>query len=196
MKVIIVGGLAGSGKTTSILRMAKVFSDSGQKIGVIVQETGDVDYDDKTLNEMGIKKKYIDSVCIPCSLDADIINNITALNEEFKPDVIFIEAEETVLPIRIKSDLERMNLEGMQIAPMIIVVDAVEFPLETDMLLRFTRMQVEDADIICLNKKDLADQARISQLNKMFKELNFAANVLELDAKSGENISDLIYSLG
>lgn len=195
MKVIIVGGLTGSGKTTTILKVAKVFSDGGQRIGVIVQETGDVDYDENTLHEMGIKKRDIESVCIPCSLDADIINNIQSLHAEFRPDAIFIEVEETVLPIRVKADLQRMELEDMQIAPMVTIVDAAEFPLETGMLLRYARIQVEDADVICLNKVDMADQLRISQLKQMFKELNSDANVLELNAKEGEGIYELIDSL-
>ncbi len=195
MKVIIVGGVAGSGKTTTILRLSKIFSDAGQRIGAIVQETGDVDYDENTLHEMGINKRDIESVCIPCSLDADIINNMQALHEEFRPDVVFIEAEETVLPVRIKVDLERMELKDMQIAPMVTIVDAAEFPLETEMLLRFARIQVEDAAVICLNKKDLADQVRISQLKQMFKGLNSNADVLELNAKEGEGISELMLSL-
>jgi G3E family GTPase len=196
VKVIIAGGLADSGKTTTILRLAKVFSDAGQRIGVIVQETGYVDSDESTLHEMGIKKKDIESVCIPCSLDADINHNMQALDEEFRSDLVFIEAEETVLPTRIKADLQRMELEGMQIAPMVTIVDAAEFPLETGMLLRYARIQVEDADVICLNKVDMADQLRISRLKQMFKELNSDANLLELNAKESKGISDLIDVLG
>lgn len=195
MKAIIVGGLTGSGKTTTILRVAKVFSDGGKRIGVIVQETGDVDYNENTLHEMGIKKKDIESVCIPCSLDADIINSMQSLHDEFRPDVVFIEVEETVLPIRIKADLQRIPLENMQIAPMVTVVDAAEFPLETAMLLRYARIQVEDADIICLNKTDMADKERTSQLKSMLKDLNSKANVLEMNVEKGTGISELIESL-
>lgn len=196
MKVIIVGGLAGSGKTTMILKLSKRFSDAGQRIGVIVQETGDVNYDEGILHEMGIKKKDIESVCIPCSMDVDIINNMHALHEEFRPDLMFIEAEETVLPARIKADLQRMEVENMYTALMVTVVDAVEFPVETEMLLRFARGQVEDADIICLNKTDIADKKHTSQLKSMFKDLNPKATVLEMNAKEGTVISELIYSLG
>jgi G3E family GTPase len=192
VEVVIVGGLAGSGKTTTILRMAKIFNDAGRRIGIIVQETGDVDYDEDTLLEMNITKKNIESVCIPCSLDADIISNIKSLYEEFKPDIVFIEAEETVLPIRIKADLQRMELKDMHIAPIIIIVDASEFPLETDMLLRFTRIQIENANIICLNKVDKAHKERIAQLTHMLKKLNSYAYILELDAESDECISVLV----
>lgn len=196
MKVIIVGGLAGSGKTTMILKLAKIFSDAGERIGVIVQETGDADYDENTLNEMGIKKKDIESVCIPCSMDADIINNMHALQEEFRPDLVFIEAEETVVPARIKADLQRMLVESLRIAPMITVVDAKEFPLEISMLLRYARIQVEETDIICLNKVDMADNERTSRLKTMFKDLNSKAIILEMNAKEGTGISELIDVLG
>ena len=196
MKVIIVGGLAGSGKTTTILKLAKIFSDAGQRIGVIVQETGDVDYNEGSLNEMGIKKKDIESVCIPCSLDADIINNIQALHEELRPDLVFIEAEETVQPARIKADLQRMLVESMQIAPMVTMVDAKDFPSEVSMLLRYARIQVEEADIICLNKVGMADKEHTSRLKTMFEELDPKAIILEINAKEGTGIPELIDSLG
>ena len=196
MKVIIVGGLACSGKTTMILKLAKIFSDAGERIGVIVQETGDADYDENTLNEMGIKKKDIESVCIPCSMDADIINNMHALQEEFRPDLVFIEAEETVAPARIKADLQRMLVGSLQIAPMITVADAKEFPLEISMLLRYARIQVEGTEIICLNKVDVTDNERTSRLKTMFKDLNSKAIILEMNAKEGTGISELIDAIG
>lgn len=196
MKVIIVGGLAGSGKTTMILKLAKIFSDAGERIGVIVQETGDADYDENTLNEMGIKKKDIESVCIPCSMDVDIINNMHALQEEFRPDLVFIEAEETVAPARIKADLQRMLVGSLQIAPMITVADAKEFPLEISMLLRYARIQVEGTEIICLNKVDVTDNERTSRLKTMFKDLNSKAIILEMNAKEGTGISELIDAIG
>ncbi len=34
----------------------------GEKIGIIVQETGEVDYDEKTLPELGVKTKKVNSV--------------------------------------------------------------------------------------------------------------------------------------
>jgi G3E family GTPase len=79
---------------------------------------------------------------------------------------------------------------------MIIIVDAAEFPLETTMLLRYARLQVEKTDIICLNKMDVADKERTSKLKSMFKYLNSKANVLEISAKEGTGISEFIYSLG
>lgn len=186
----------GSGKTTTTLKLSKRFSDVGQRIGVIVQETGDVDYEEGTLHEMGIKKKYIENVCILCSLETDIINNIQALQEEFRPDLVFIETEEAVLPVRIKADLQRMPLKNLQMAPMITIVDAKYFPLEAAMLLRYARIQVEETDIICPNKVDMADSERTSRLKNMFKDINSKASILDMNAKEGTGISELIYSLG
>ena len=152
MKVSIIGGATGSGKTTLILKLAKYLNTKGEKIGVIVQETGEVDYDERTLTELGIKTREVNSVCIPCSLDTDIRSNLLTIQEEFNPDTVFIEAEETVLPHKLKADLERMQLANVQLLPSVVLIDSPEFEIEDDQLTEYVRKQTSGAEIVCIGK--------------------------------------------
>jgi len=68
--------------------------------------------------------------------------------------------------------------------------------LEISMLLRYARIQVEETEIICLNKVDMADNERTSRLKTMFKDLNSKAIILEMNAKEGTGISELIDAIG
>ena len=42
MKVTIIGGFLGSGKTTTILKLGRRLSDSGKRIAIIVNEIGEI----------------------------------------------------------------------------------------------------------------------------------------------------------
>ena len=180
MKVSIMGGATGSGKTTMILDLAKYLNSMGEKIGVIVQETGEVDYDEKTLSELGIKTKEVNSVCIPCSLDTDIRSNLLTLQEEFNPDTVFIETEETVLPHKLKADLERMTLPETELLPCILIINSSEFETQADQLIEYTRKQVEGAEIICITMMELDTKEHISNVKKLVQELNSTAKILEV----------------
>lgn len=55
MKVIIIGGFLGSGKTTTLLKLGKYLNDKGEKIAIIVNEIGEIGVDGTTLDIEGWK---------------------------------------------------------------------------------------------------------------------------------------------
>lgn len=187
MKVSIIGGATGSGKTTLILKLAKYLNLKGEKIGVIVQETGEVDYDEKTLTELGIKTREVNSVCIPCSLDTDIRSNLLTIQEEFNPDSVFIEAEETVLPHKLKADLERMELVDVQLLPSVVLVDSPEFETADDQLTEYVRKQTAGAEIVCIGKVWLDTDEHANSVKELIGKLNPDAKVLKYPESDDEN---------
>ncbi|MEZ5333989.1 MAG: GTP-binding protein [Methanolobus sp.] len=178
MKVSIIGGATGSGKTTLVLDLARYLNKQGEKIGVIVQETGEVDYDEKTLTDLGIKTKEVNSVCIPCSLDTDIRSNLLMLKDEFSPDIIFIETEETVIPNKLKIDLERMQLPDAELLPAIVLVNSEESETQSDQLPEYARKQFQGAEIVCINMTERDTEEHIAGIKSMLAELNPDAKIL------------------
>ncbi|MDW7732954.1 MAG: GTP-binding protein [Methanolobus sp.] len=183
MQVSVIGGAIDSGKTTIILRLCKYLKEKGQRPGVIIQENGQVDYDEKTLKSLGIETKEINSVCIiPCSLDTDIRNNLISLKEESDPDIVFIEAEETIIPDRIRTDIERMGLPDIEFLPVVIIVNAEDFETEADQLTEYTRKQLEGAEVVCINKTDVADQDVTNRIENLVLKINQKARIIKTSA--------------
>jgi G3E family GTPase len=187
MKVSIIGGATGSGKTTLILKLAKYLNSRGEKIGVIVQETGKVDYDEKTLTELGIKTREVNSVCIPCSLDTDIRSNLLTIQEEFNPDTVFIEAEETVLPHKLKADLERMELADVELLPSVVLVDSPEFETTDDQLTEYVRKQTAGAEIVCMGKMWMDTDEHANAVRELIGKLNLNAKLVFYPENDDEN---------
>ena len=68
MKVMIIGGFLGSGKTTTILKLSRRLNDSGKRIAIIVNEIGEIGLDGDTLSGTGITTEELTSGCICCTL--------------------------------------------------------------------------------------------------------------------------------
>ncbi|TGC09192.1 GTP-binding protein [Methanolobus halotolerans] len=193
MHVSVIGGATDSGKTTIILKLSKYLNDKGKRLGVIIQENGQMNYDERKLKGLGIEAKEIDSVCIPCSLDTDIRNNLMSLKKGSDPDIVFIEAEETVIPHKIRKDIERMGLQDIEFLPVVVVVNAEDFETEADQLTEYARKQLEGAEIICINKTDIADQAIVSRIEELARQMNQKARILRVAAiESIEELQSLL----
>ena len=89
MEIIQIAGFLGCGKTTLMLRMARILSeDYGYRVALVVNELGSVPVDGKVLEESGMMLKAIGSGCICCEVAQTFANTVAILGMDFKPDVL------------------------------------------------------------------------------------------------------------
>jgi G3E family GTPase len=100
MKVMIIGGFLGSGKTTAIRRISRQLSDAGKRTAIIVNEIGEIGLDGETLKSPGIITEELTSGCICCTLRISMQYTLQTLEEEFRPDVVIIEPTGIAFPGR------------------------------------------------------------------------------------------------
>ena len=196
MKIMIIGGFLGSGKTTTLLNIGKHLSEEGHRIAIIVNEIGEVGVDGVTLSKSGIVTKELTSGCICCTLKFDMEQTIEALSEDFKPDTVIIEPTGLAFPKQIKEELELLKIPNLSFSPIVNIVDAPRFSAEMKQIPKFIVTQMEEAEILCINKIDIATPEQIATVKEMFKELNPNAIVLEFSAKTMDekfqNLMDLL----
>ena len=89
-ELIIVGGFLGSGKTTSILSIAKYLLNSGKKIGIVTNDQGSDLVDTNFLEKFGLTVLEVTGGCFCCNFD-EFIRKIRDLAEDEMPDVILAE---------------------------------------------------------------------------------------------------------
>ena len=90
IKVDIISGFLGAGKTTLIKKLFE--SDfSKEKVVIIENEFGDIGIDSGFLKNSGVQIKEINSGCICCSLVGDFSTSIKELIEKYQPTRIIIE---------------------------------------------------------------------------------------------------------
>lgn len=171
--VTVITGPLGSGKTTLLRLMLDV---AQRKLAIIMNEFGELAIDSKIIEGKNIRMAELAGGCVCCSLVGEFEAAINELIDAVAPEQIVVEAtglaEPEALAYDIQENLPRVRLDGV-----VSVMDA-------DGLLRFpslghtTRMQIEAADLLLLNKTDLAPAEALARFETQLREINPAAPIV------------------
>jgi len=175
--ITLITGPLGSGKTTLLRHILAIHP---AKIAIVMNEFGEIAIDTKVLEGKNVRIAELGGGCVCCSLLGEFEAAIGEIIEKVAPDRIVVEttglAEPEALVFNIQEALPQCRLDGV-----ISVIDA-------DMLVRFpelghtTRLQIEGADILLLNKIDLVEQSRtLSGLETKLHEINPTAAIVRTE---------------
>lgn len=184
MKIVIVSGFLGSGKTTSVIKIGKYLQKKGFSVSVLVNDIGDVGVDGQVISENGLKSKEMPRGCICCTLKYALEANIALVQAQYDPDVLLIEPTGVAFPLRIKEQIEKMDFgPEVSMGPIIGLIDGSKFGDLMQHSGDAITKQIENADIILLNKKDLLITSRLSEFETTIKEINPRAILHSLSLK-------------
>ena len=157
--ITLITGPLGSGKTTLLRHILAV---QPGKIAIVMNEFGEIAIDTKVIEGKNVRIAELGGGCVCCSLLGEFEAAVNEIIEKIAPDRIVVEttglAEPEALVFNIQEALPQCRLDGV-----VSVIDA-------DMLIRFpelghtTRLQIEGADILLLNKIDLIEPGQIEAL--------------------------------
>ncbi|MBZ9685996.1 hypothetical protein G9F72_006560 [Clostridium estertheticum] len=203
-ELIVVGGFLGAGKTTSILSIAKYLISSGKKVGIVTNDQGSDLVDTNFLKASGMTVLEVTGGCFCCNFE-EFINKVQTLAENEMPDVILAEpvGSCTDLISTIFKPIELKYMTKVILRPLSVVVDPKRikrllieensgFHSEINYLFR---KQLEEADIIVLNKIDSLVQEEIKKITDFIKIKFKSADIVCVSAKNNLNIDGWINTI-
>lgn len=184
----IITGPLGSGKTT-LLR--HVVSEATKKIAILMNEFGEIAIDSKILEGKDVRIVELDGGCVCCSLLGEFEAAVKEVLDRVRPEILLVEttgvAEPDALIFDVEEKLDRVRLDGV-----VAVVDAdglTAYP----QLGRTTRRQIEEADLILLNKVDLVSPEALAKVKEALSAINPAAPILP--TRRGKVDPDLLFGM-
>ncbi|MBU4439748.1 MAG: cobalamin biosynthesis protein P47K [Acetobacterium sp.] len=186
MKIIILGGFLGSGKTTVLLQLAHylVEQSSDQKktqVAIIENEIGQIGIDDKVFRGNGYVVRDIFSGCVCCSLNSDLISGVQEIRSMSDPQWLIIEATGVAFPDKIAESLF-VNL-GLA-SRIITLIDAKRWQRIRVPLANLIEGQLSDAEIVLINKTDLVNETELLELEKELSGINQDAGLYRISGIS------------
>lgn len=179
--LILVGGFLGAGKTTLLGQAAKHLLKQQQKVGLITNDQAADLVDTGFLRDLGLNVEEIAGGCFCCRF-GQLIETADALVKESSPDIIIGEpvGSCTDLSATVLQPIKELYGDRFTLTPFSVLVDpdrlweVLEPRRQSPMHASaryILRKQLEEADIILLNKVDTLDAADQAELLAAATEL-------------------------
>ena len=176
-KIILITGFLGAGKTTFMNSLIQAYED--KKIGLIVNEFGEVNVDGMTLRKEGILMEELSNGSIFCAcIKTNFLNSLILLSEK-DLEYIFIEASGLADPSSMPQILETIapkTKSPYHYLGAICIVDGESFLDLYELLPAFER-QILYSNGVIINKADLAGSDRIEETIEKVRSINDNASV-------------------
>ncbi|WP_371380956.1 GTP-binding protein [Sporomusa aerivorans] len=196
-KIILVGGFLGAGKTTLLWEAARKLSQAGKRVGLITNDQASELVDTVLLEHTNTSVAEVSGSCFCCNFPGftDAIAHITGKKAV---DVIFAEpvGSCTDLSATILQPLKHKFAEKLNLAPLSVLVDPEQLADILDgrmsglhmSAVYILRKQLEEADLIVINKTDLLTPEAVAALQKRTAEQWPWAKVYAISTKTGESL--------
>lgn len=176
VKVDIISGFLGAGKTTLIQKLLKE-ALVGRKVVLIENEFGEIGIDGGFLQESGVEIREMNSGCICCSLVGDFKTSLQEVLRTYTPERILIEPSGVGKLSEVVQAVSGVDAE-IAISGKITVVDVNKCKLYLKNFGEFFLDQVKEADTILLSRTDSASAEKVQQAVYLLRSHNDRALIV------------------
>ncbi len=214
LPITLLSGFLGAGKTTLMNHILN--SETDLRFALIVNDMGEINIDAHLLKSGGsISSEMVElsNGCICCSLSSALEGELTQAVEAGQFDYILIEATGIANPGEIARIIDFRNDNGFALSDItfldtkVTLVDCHNFidmlysdnPMDENSSLdhayktvsQLLVSQVENGDVVILNKTDLVDEETLSAVKELILEFNPTAKLITA-VKSSVPLEELL----
>ncbi len=199
-RYIMIGGFLGAGKTTSINQLARWLQKRGVQAGLITNDQGHGLADSAIARAGEFPVEEIAGGCFCCRFSS-LIEAAHELSGRQRPDVFLAEpvGSCTDLTATVSLPLQHLYGDRFVIAPLSVVIDPLraarihglaEGRAFSESVLYIYRKQLEEAEVIVINKADLLNTAAMASLEEALAAAYPAARRFVIKAREGTGMEE------
>jgi G3E family GTPase len=187
MRIIIVSGMLGVGKTSTVLKLIDLLMRRGYKVAVIENEFGSKGVDGEIIRKNGMEVMELEGGCVCCTMKAGLVTALRYLDSDVKPDIVIVEPSGIADPQHIFGiqDVAGMNISSVSA---VIVTDAERFMKMKRMFERPLRNQFSVANVVLLNKVDTVTEEEADAIESEIRSFGYAGKIIRTQAEEGRNM--------
>lgn len=204
IRFIMLGGFLGAGKTTILAQLAQRYQRQGKHVCIVTNDQAADLVDTQLLKSYGYEVEEVAGSCFCCNFNG-LTDAMTELEQRKRPDIILAEPVGSCTDLVATVALPMMDLLGekFEISPYAVVLKPSHglkilsgagrgFSPKAEYIFR---KQLEEADVLLINRVDELDKATVEQIEKLLGEQFPNRNILKVSGKTGENIDQLVEAL-
>ena len=179
MKILIVSGFLGAGKTTFIKRLAR---NVDQRFAILENEYGAAGIDGARLgqNRQGTQKNVWEMTeqCICCIGKKDFAASVLTIANVVDPEYLIVEPTGVGSLARIIENLRQIEYERIQLLSPVTIVDVYSYRRYMAEYPELYQDQIRSADTIIVSKTEACQAEEKQRIQKFLQEINPQAKII------------------
>jgi len=197
MKLVLLGGFLGSGKTTAIVAACQSLIKRNRNVAIITNDQGDQQVDTAFFRSTGLPVEEVMNGCFCCNYN-QLDQHLELLINRYQPDFIFAESAGSCTDLvatiakplnDLRPELEVSISVFADVELLASIMEGRSFFLEESVRYIYKK-QLEEADILILNKVDLVTQEQLHSVEKALASEYPGKTIIRQNSMSPEGISN------
>lgn len=193
LPVVIISGFLGCGKTSFLRKLLPFCGEEGIRPTLVINEVGEIDVDGESVADLYSEQVKLVGGCICCTLQSQLTETVFDILEKGGSELLIIECSGLSNPLDVVEALSKPALiEKIGISHIVSMIDVgkVERVLKA---VDLAQSQISTADIVILNKTDMANPDEISRGCEIIADI--APNARVFEASYGDIGEDMLRSI-
>ena len=185
MRILVVSGFLGAGKTTFIKELAR---RTREDFSVMENEYGQVGIDGQLLAEKEMPESGEEDAgklniweltegCICCSMKSDFASSILTITNTIDPEYLIVEPTGVGMLSNVMSNIRLIQYERISLLSPITILDGNSFDRYCQEFPDIYRDQIASAGCVLVSKMEGADRQTLEQLEQSIRQINPDAEI-------------------
>lgn len=175
MKILVVSGFLGAGKTTFIEALSR---KSKREFSVMENEYGEEGIDGSFLERDSLKVWELTEGCICCSLKSDFASSILTIANTLNPEYLLVEPTGVGLLSAVLRNIAKIEYERISLLEPVTIVDINCVDSYLRSFPEIYSDQIKNSRNIVLSKCEEADESRIDDAVSKLRLINTEAHIV------------------
>lgn len=176
MKVLVISGFLGAGKTTFIKSLVK---KTGKSFCILENEYAGSKVDTTILEEQDdVNVWELTEGCICCTMKTNFANKILNISGLFEPEYLIVEATGIGFLSKIIRNIQTIEYERIRLMQAITIVDAATVLKKEFFTDELCLDQLKNAQVIVVSKSESLDHEERLQIAQILRSINAKAELV------------------
>ena len=184
MKILIISGFLGAGKTTFIQSLVK---ETGKDFAILENEYGAENIDSQRFDDRKINIWELTENCICCSGKADLANSVLTIANAIDPEYLIIEPTGVGKLNNIITILQKIQYEKISILSPITIVDINSVHQYSKEYADLYLDQIENSGTLILSKSENVSNDEKQEVKNYLRTINKSCFIFTEHYSSFEN---------